>query len=376
MPAIESVRRAGARLSPLVSSLGRKLSGEDVNRAGDTGSLGGLLAASGAASMADVSRAYRLILGREPDQQGREMYAARVESGTLARDQLVAELIGSAEFARRNASNLSGVGKAQEVVLDEFVVTVDPADWAVGQAIASDKCYEPEVTSAVRSRLVAGGTFIDVGANVGWFSLLAAKLVGPSGRVLAVEPNPRNCELLESSKRRNGFDHLEVVAGAASDQDCWLALETDASNGRVIPLGTLSADSKPVRCSYVVPAFRLDQLVAERAIERVDAIKVDVEGVEAKVFAGAERLLGRLHPPVIFEWYPAALRSTGGVDPSLPLQMLRDLGYGISIVEGRLVGSGDAERSLSDSEIEAAREAGGRELLDLLATYRNPARAD
>jgi FkbM family methyltransferase len=320
--------------------------------------------------MADVVAAYRLLLGREPDEGGLAGYRRRVAAGTLRRDQLAAELLGSPEFARLHPTLVAPGTATEDVAVDGFVITVDPTDWAVGATIAAVRRYEPEVTAAVRSLLRPGGTFVDVGANIGWFSLLAASIVGPSGSVLAVEPNLRNCELLAASRARNGFNRIDVVAGAASDAGGWLALETDASNGRVIPLGPVSARTEPVRCSYAVPAFTLDALLADRGLDAVDAVKVDVEGVEARVFAGAERLLAERRPPVVFEWYPAALRSTGGVDPRVPLGLLRQHGYGIAVIGHPSADADPAGPGLSDDEIEAVRVAAGRENLDLLARHR------
>ena len=88
----------------------------------------------------------------------------------------------------------------------------------------------------MRQVLGAGGTFVDAGANIGWFSLLGASLVGPTGHVVAIEPNPLNVALLRQSARDNGFDNVDVMVVALSDEGGVVALETDGSNGRVIPI--------------------------------------------------------------------------------------------------------------------------------------------
>jgi FkbM family methyltransferase len=321
----------------------------------------------GRATEADIVAAYRLLLGREPDAGGWASYRRQVLDGTLRRDQLAAELLGSPEFARGHSALVAPGALTEEVQVDGFSITIDPADWAVGATIAAVRSYEPEVTAVVRSLIGPGAGFVDVGANIGWFSLLAGSIVGPSGTVIAVEPNLRNCDLLRTSRAINRFDRIDVVAGAASDAGGWLALETDASNGRVIPLGPVTGRTEAVPCSYAVPAFTLDQLLADRNVERVDAMKVDVEGVEARVFAGAEQLLANQHPPVVFEWFPVALRSTGDVDPTVPLAMLRAHGYAIAVVGHPSADALPADHGLSNDEIERIRLASGRENLDLLA---------
>ncbi|MCL2393115.1 MAG: FkbM family methyltransferase [Acidimicrobiaceae bacterium] len=358
-----SIRTTGAALRPAATSAARRLRL-------DTGASA-LLKRAGLqrapapgpdapASEADVFAAYRLLLGREPDAEGLAGYRRRL--GRLGRQELAAELLGSVEFARRHPGAASPLD--QPVAVEGFTIVVDPADWAVGATITATGRYEPEVTAVVRSLLRPGATFVDIGANIGWFSLLAASIVGPAGSVLAVEPNLRNCELLEGSKKQNGFSQIDVLPGAASDRQGWLALQTDASNGRVVPLGPVSGATAAIPCSYVVPAFPLDQLLAERGLDQVDAIKVDVEGVETAVFAGAQRLLSDRRTSVVFEWYPDALRSTGGVAPEAPLRRLRDLGYAIEVI-----GAGGPD--LSDRDVEAIRIASGRENLDLLARPRS-----
>ena len=109
---------------------------------------------------------------------------------------------------------------------------MDPADYAVGHTVARTGSYEPEVSATLREVLPPGATFVDIGANIGWFSLLAASLVGPTGRVIAIEPNPRNVALLRQSAKDNGFDNIDVVTVALGERRGAAALETDGSNGR------------------------------------------------------------------------------------------------------------------------------------------------
>jgi len=326
-------------------------------------------AAGGFASVSDVTTAYRLLLGREPDREGRRHYFGRVSSGTLTLKDLAAELLNSAEFSHLHRQFIDPQRSTlAEVATDDFVIMVDTDDWAVGASIAVRRVHEPEVTAALRSLICPGSVFVDVGANVGWFSLLGARIVGPSGKVIAIEPNPHNCALLKQSCTRNALTNIEVVVGAAADAKHWFALETDASNGRILPLGSIDSTAEPIKCSYVVPAFTLDQILSDRGVVgAVSAVKVDVEGVEDLVFRGAEQLLTSTKPAIIFEWFPQALRDAGGVDPVVPISRLRDHGYAISIVGYPT--SDDSRAGLSNEEIEAVRLGSGRENLDLLARH-------
>jgi FkbM family methyltransferase len=364
MSSADSMRRAADRLRPRAEAAAQRLGFLRTPVERDSGPRG-------RASEADVVAAYRMLLGREPDGGGLAGYRRQIAEGTLTRDRLATELLGSPEFARGHPSLIKAGAWSEEIQVAGFSIAVDPSDWAVGATIAAVRRYEPEVTAVIRTLIGPGASFVDVGANIGWFSLLAGSIVGASGTVVAVEPNLRNCELLRASKTANGFEHIDVVAGAASDTTGWLALETDASNGRVIPLGPIDGRSEAIPCSYVVPALTLDQLLGDRQVESVDAMKVDVEGVEARVFAGAERLLSEQHPAIVFEWFPVALRSTVDVEPDVPLDLLRAHGYSITVIGHPSAEAESADQGLTNLEIEAIRTTAGRENLDLLARRRS-----
>ncbi len=289
----------------------------------------------GAATMADVHHCYRLLLGRAPDPGGLEHYRRRLEGGGIGLPELVEEFLGSVEFVRARADrsrSAPGEGTPVEQVrtVEGFLMNVDPTDYAVGHTVARTGAYEPEVSSTVRRHLPPGGTFVDVGANMGWFSLLAAGAVGPGGHVLAVEPNPANVELLRSSARDNGFANIEAHCVALADEPGTVALETDGSNGRVIPID--GPPPAPVRASFVVAALPLDDLVERAGLDRVDLVKIDVEGAEPLALRGARRALQTYRPVLVSEFYPLALDLAPWGSAQGYLDMLRALGYRLQVI--------------------------------------------
>lgn len=316
-----------------------------------------------AATIDDVRYCYRLLLGRQPDPGGLEHYRGRLVGGHLGVTQLVEEFLGSVEFARARAEHRRSAPGAGEPVtetartVEGFLIHVDPSDFAVGHTVARTGSYEPEVSAALRGRLSPGATFVDVGANIGWFSLLAAGLVGPAGRVLAVEPNPLNVALLERSAKDNGFDNIEVLCVALAETAGVVALETDGSNGRVIPVD--GPPDKPFRASFVVAAEPLDDLLAKAGITRVDVMKVDVEGAEPMALRGARRALERDHPVLVSEFYPLALDLAPWGSAQGYLDMLRGLGYRLQVI-------GTAGEQ-DDEAIFAMAGAPGQDHVDLLA---------
>jgi FkbM family methyltransferase len=137
-----------------------------------------------------------------------------------------------------------------------------------------------------------GGVVLDIGANLGEWAVPLAKAVGAAGRVLCCEPNPPVAAALAATLTINNLPQAAVVpvAISAADGDGYLAIDAaDSGQSRLTDHG------------LSVWLRSLDSLVAEHRLERIDLIKIDVEGHEAAVLDGAAQTLDRLHPAVIFE---------------------------------------------------------------------------
>ena len=170
--------------------------------------------------------------------------------------------------------------------------------------------YEPVVTAIVRETLKPGMTFVDVGANWGYFTLLAAGLVGGSGQVLAIEPDPRLVEALSENVTRGALAQVTVLALAAGEEVGTLTLagydekEENFGLSRIIPNGNGS------RQTFEVRADSLDNILAARNVSEIDLLKMDIEGAEGLAIAGlkhslaehkVKRLLLELHPAQLME---------------------------------------------------------------------------
>lgn len=158
--------------------------------------------------------------------------------------------------------------------------------------------YEPHITSVFRKVLRPGHTVVDVGTNAGWFTLLSARAVGPTGKVLSFEPEPGNFAALTRNIELNGFRQVATFPLALFDRvgELPLTLSATASawHSMVLPVGETS-----VR----VRTALLDATLAEARVEHVDLIKIDVEGAEPNVLLGASRTLERTDHLVV-EWNP------------------------------------------------------------------------
>ncbi len=169
--------------------------------------------------------------------------------------------------------------------------------------------WEPHVTGFIRRRLQPGDGFVDVGANIGYFSLFAARQVGPTGRVVSVEASPEIFASLAANLTRNG-SNIRALNFAASDQPGRLELFAgdDGNCGSSTIAGAPGATAK-----FEVEAAPLDTLLAPDEIAKARLIKVDVEGAEAAVVAGMRSLLtqGRSDREFIVEIHPDRLARLG-----------------------------------------------------------------
>jgi FkbM family methyltransferase len=165
--------------------------------------------------------------------------------------------------------------------------------------------YEVPKSRALAAAVRPGAVVVDIGGNKGDFSLLAAKAAGDDGRVLCFEPEPENVEWIRRSVEKNRYRSIEVVPVALSDADGEATLHLSSFSGWHSLAPSSAARSVG---EITVPTRRLDAVLAERGIGAVDVVKIDVEGAEEHVLAGAgDVLAGRnpitmfldLHPPLV-----------------------------------------------------------------------------
>ena len=236
--------------------------------------------------------------------------------------------IRSPEFQARLEGIYARAGRPEAIQLldgSSIYVAAD-GDPDISGAIRRNREYEPEVSTALKARLGPGDCFIDIGASIGYFTLLAARAVGANGKVVACEPGPQNQSMLLLNIATNGLAHVEVWPFALSDRKEILAYSRLASNGAVAP----SAGLQSLATGDLVQAIPMDELLA--GYPRVDVIKIDVEGAEGRVLRGAERVIRRFQPTIFFEFTPSALKEVSGMTGDELLAFLEDLGYSFTVL--------------------------------------------
>lgn len=212
---------------------------------------------------------------------------ARVVSGRLLPRIPYPVLRGPLKGARFILGSLSGEGGGASVYFDQV---------------------ERSQTAALVNVLRAGQMFFDIGANVGYYTLLGSRLVGPRGTVLAFEPVVRNLSFLHRHLMLNDCGNVSVVAAACSDQSA-LASFSSGSNfatGHLETASYLRGQPDSGRWNLVL-TVTVDN-VANRIGASPDVLKIDVEGAELDVLRGAEMVLATKHPQVFLSVHSDELR--------------------------------------------------------------------
>jgi FkbM family methyltransferase len=197
------------------------------------------------------------------------------------------------------------------------------AEWHFLQGIGK----EDVTADYIKPLLRPGSTFVDVGANVGYFTLLASTL---GARVVAYEPTPSVFARLRENVDLNGFQQAQLVNAAVMDKPGTLSLHLSGDDPEA---NSLFGDGPQ---SVRVPAVSLDEDLAARGIEHVDLLKIDAEGAEAFVLDGATRLLSSPNPPAILVEVNAFTLRSAGLQPSDILSRLESHGYHHTEIESLL----------------------------------------
>lgn len=184
---------------------------------------------------------------------------------------------------------------------------LDPTDSIVSPFLLRDGYFEPYETALIESEICPGDVVLDIGANIGYYTLILARLVGEKGRVYAFEPDPTNFQLLKKNVRANGYHNVVFVQKAVSDASGALSLYLCPDNKgdhRIY-------DSHDERNVVTIEATTLDEHFSEFQ-GTINFIKMDIQGAEGRAVRGMRRLLER-HRDVklITEFWPAGLQRSG-----------------------------------------------------------------
>ncbi len=211
-------------------------------------------------------------------------------------------LLWNIRSALTNSENIYGIfgGMRLEIQADDYF------QWMMTWGY-----YAPEFWPLFARYLREGDVFMDIGAQIGYFSLMARYLVGEKGLVIAVEPDPRAAAILERNIRRNSGGNIILVPKALADKEGTVEL------GLTLQMGWSTVSRDPcgatIQNRITVPTSTLDSIAREHAAGRtIRCVKIDVEGLEHKVLAGAEGILKDGRTVFIVEIKSVRLKENGG----------------------------------------------------------------
>jgi FkbM family methyltransferase len=209
--------------------------------------------------------------------------------------------------------------RQSSAVVHGFPIELDKED-SLGLSLFGG--FEPEQTALVETLVKPGETVVDLGAHIGYYTLLFSRLVGASGRVVAFEPSPDSCGILRRNVTSNGLANVSIVnaAAGASSRSGVLHLSANPldhhtegqAGGSTVPIEVVALDS------YLAPPAT------------IDFVKMDIQGAEPAALAGMERLLARSpNARILTEFWPNGIRRAGA-EPDAFLARLKALGFTVS----------------------------------------------
>lgn len=207
-----------------------------------------------------------------------------------------------------------------------------PEDRTITPVLIGNQGFEEFETDLCKLCIRPGMTVIDIGANIGYYTLLFAKLVGARGKVIGFEPVLDNFEFLQKNIELNNYSwvdlHRLALADKASEMDMYVG-EISQTTSSFIKENILYESSIN---RVAVQSVALDEFLQERNIEKVDFIKLDVQGYEEAVVRGARNLLTSQNLSILMEFWPHGLQKAG-TDIDRFLQMLEEFNFNFYVLD-------------------------------------------
>jgi len=203
---------------------------------------------------------------------------------------------------------------------------------------AKNRIHEKATTEIFKKVVKERDIVIDAGANIGYFTLLAARLVGPTGKVFAFEPEPKNYYYLEKNIKLNNYNHVLIFQKAVSDRNGKTKLyicDYDTGHHTINKYDGIKNYSKgraTKEKSIEIETITLDDFLKGR-VNKIDVIKMDVEGAEALALAGMDRILKTNENLKMFiEFFPLLIEKMGNSPREFVRKLLEDYKFSIYVI--------------------------------------------
>jgi FkbM family methyltransferase len=228
-------------------------------------------------------------------------------------------------------SSIQLLKKSSLDLREEHVVDVNgcklstiPNDSGISYELLLFKTHEPLATEVLKKVLKKGMVCLDAGSNIGYYALLELKLAGNEGKVIAVEPSSLNYSYLKKNIHQNGFDDAVTfrLALSSSDGVVPFLMHKYSNLSKVVDENYSYSEGSIVN----VPARSLDSLTEQYHLDKLDFLRMDVEGYETEIFRGGQHTIEKFRPVIFIEVHKSILGLKATVDF---LRSLQNLGYDI-----------------------------------------------
>ena len=237
--------------------------------------------------MEQITKMYKKYLLRDPDRDGLLHWINQINNNQTSFDELEKQIKDSPEFhlAQQFKQGFTNTSEG-------FDLWIHPNDQILSRSIVYDKIWEPETTKLIKKIIHEGDVGIDLGANIGYFTILMANLVGTSGKIFSFEPAPQNFEILQKNIKQNHLENVISEQSAIGDIDGKIKLylsNTNAGWHKVFP--TQFVDYEVSDINIDVKICSLDKEFIDK---KIDFIKMDVEGYEWNAIQGGKKYLKKI----------------------------------------------------------------------------------
>jgi len=197
--------------------------------------------------------------------------------------------------------------------------------------LSLNRIYEPLLTKYICNHIKTGDTIVDIGANIGYYTVIFAELTGISGKVYAFEPDPENFLILVKNAQHNKLSNVIMIEKAVSDINDFIRLylnEENRGDNRIY-------DSNDGRKSIKITAVKLDDFFINKE-NQIDFIKIDIQGAEYSALLGMKNLIRNSKSmTLVTEFWPYGLKKAG-FEPSAYLDLLLSFGFNIMVTNESL----------------------------------------
>ena len=236
--------------------------------------------------------------------------------------------IGRYGIVRKLARFLSYNLKPDWVEIEGEKMYLDKVD---ALSLSINGIHEKIITNLIKKEIHSGDVVLDIGAHIGYYTLQFANLVGPTGKVYAFEPEPKNFELLKKNVQINKHDNVVLIQKIVSDKDGIVEFFISKFDS----IGNKLFKSNEAGSSIKIESTTLDEYFKDLK-KKIDFIKMDIQGGEGKAILGMKNLLKEnKNLKIIQEWWPDALKQNN-TKPEDHLKFLQHIGYKIYEIDGTI----------------------------------------